>query len=200
MKKREDGYILLYVLIVIVLLCLVATSICTIALRNFQAQQASVARTRQLYTAEGQVERFVAAVRAKSVGLTNTEIHALDSVHAVDNGRAGFLKALDELEPLEGLEASVLNAEGAETPWQPEDEEHGAHWCKIAVRSTAGDLVIDAELAAALTIEPRDVTQEPPEGEGEPEPALPQYTYEITGCSITYADYGISNAEAGEAG
>lgn len=59
-KGNNNGYALLYVLIVIMVLCAIAMAICTIALRNFQSQERSVAQMRQLYQAEGEIEKFVA--------------------------------------------------------------------------------------------------------------------------------------------
>lgn len=63
MKKRwkdNGGYALVYVLIVVLVLCAVAVSVCTAALKNYQAQERSIRQTRQLYQAEGEIERFVA--------------------------------------------------------------------------------------------------------------------------------------------
>lgn len=61
-KLRTDngGYALVYVLIVVLVLCAVAVSVCTAALKNYQAQECSIRQTRQLYQAEGEIERFVA--------------------------------------------------------------------------------------------------------------------------------------------
>lgn len=58
--KDNGGYALVYVLIVVLVLCTVAVSVCTAALKNYQAQEESVRQTRQLYQAEGEIEKFVA--------------------------------------------------------------------------------------------------------------------------------------------
>lgn len=60
LRKDSGGYALLYVLIIVVVLCAIAAAICTVALRNYQEQARAVAQTRQLYQAEGEVEKFVA--------------------------------------------------------------------------------------------------------------------------------------------
>ena len=67
-KLRTDtgGYALVYVLIVVLVLCAVAVSVCTAALKNYQAQEESVRQTRQLYQAEGEIEKFVALAEAVS--------------------------------------------------------------------------------------------------------------------------------------
>lgn len=64
--KDNGGYALVYVLIVVLVLCAVAVSVCTAALKNYQAQERSVRQTRQLYQAEGEIEKFVALAEAVS--------------------------------------------------------------------------------------------------------------------------------------
>lgn len=67
-KLRTDngGYALIYVLIVVLVLCAVAVSVCTAALKNYQAQERSIRQTQQLYQAEGEIEKFVALAEAVS--------------------------------------------------------------------------------------------------------------------------------------
>lgn len=65
--KDNGGYALAYVLIVVLVLCAVAVSVCTAALKNYQAQERSIRQTRQLYQAEGEIERFVALAEAEDV-------------------------------------------------------------------------------------------------------------------------------------
>ena len=64
--KDNGGYALIYVLIVVLVLCAVAVSVCTAALKNYQAQEESVRQTQQLYQAEGEIEKFVALAEAVS--------------------------------------------------------------------------------------------------------------------------------------
>ena len=64
--KDNGGYALIYVLIVVLVLCAVAVSVCTAALKNYQAQERSIRQTQQLYQAEGEIEKFVARAEAVS--------------------------------------------------------------------------------------------------------------------------------------
>lgn len=57
--KAEDGYILLYVMVVVIILCILAASVCTSAVRNLKVQQHSVEHMKFVYEAEGIGERFV---------------------------------------------------------------------------------------------------------------------------------------------
>lgn len=60
LRKDSGGYALLYVLVIVVVLCAIAAAICTVALRNYQEQARAVAQTRQLYQAEGEIEKLAA--------------------------------------------------------------------------------------------------------------------------------------------
>lgn len=64
MKKHNEGYTLPLVMVVMVILCLVAVSIMSVALRNLKAQQASVQRTQDQYVAAGMIEKVVAQLES----------------------------------------------------------------------------------------------------------------------------------------
>ena len=63
MIKKNDGYILLYVMVVVMTLCILAASICASAVRNLKVQQHSVDHMKFVYEAEGVGERFVAELQ-----------------------------------------------------------------------------------------------------------------------------------------
>lgn len=60
MKKHDEGYVLAYVTVVLLVFCLVATAILTGALRNLQNQQNTIAKMQDQYAAEGMIEKVVA--------------------------------------------------------------------------------------------------------------------------------------------
>lgn len=81
--KREDGYVLPYVLIVFAVVSLVAVSVCSVAINNLRVQEAAVRRAQALYEAEGKVERFTAIAKASSGDeYRPTEQDALDDFAA----------------------------------------------------------------------------------------------------------------------
>jgi len=59
MKKHDEGYALVLVLVVMVVVCLVAVSIMTASVENLQAQQKSVARMQDKYEAQGKIEQVL---------------------------------------------------------------------------------------------------------------------------------------------
>lgn len=62
MKKRDEGYVLAFVLVVIVVICLVAVSMMTVSLRNLEAQTASVERMQEKYKLQGMMEENISAI------------------------------------------------------------------------------------------------------------------------------------------
>ena len=66
MKKNNEGYVMIYVLVVMVLLALVATGVLGVSLNNYKAQQAVGQQMQELYTAEGAAEQAVAEIGVQS--------------------------------------------------------------------------------------------------------------------------------------
>lgn len=60
MKKRDDGYVMVYVTVVLLLFCMIATMLLSGAMKNMQTQQNAIAQMRDRYAAEGMIERVVA--------------------------------------------------------------------------------------------------------------------------------------------
>lgn len=60
MKKNDDGYVLPFVLVVLIVMALVATTALSAALRNINTQQNFIKRMQDRYQAEGEIERVVA--------------------------------------------------------------------------------------------------------------------------------------------
>lgn len=56
MKKHDEGYVLPLVLVVMIVMCLIATSLMSFSLQNLKSQQASIDRMVEKYKAEGVVE------------------------------------------------------------------------------------------------------------------------------------------------
>lgn len=80
MRKHNEGYVLIYVLVVMVVMGLVATGVLTVSLNNYRAQQAAGQRMQELYEAEGIAEQLVAELRACSSGATVLTPAEIDSI------------------------------------------------------------------------------------------------------------------------
>lgn len=64
MKKHDEGYILAYVSVALILLSIIATAILTGALRNLNSQQNTIAQMEDQYAAEGMIEKVVAQLES----------------------------------------------------------------------------------------------------------------------------------------
>ena len=96
--KGNGGYALVYVLIVVLVLCAVAVSVCTAALKNYQAQERSIRQTRQLYQAEGEIEKLVALAEAVSnvSSLTVSGTYVSENAATENAGKDAAKKAYKE--------------------------------------------------------------------------------------------------------
>ena len=59
MKKHNDGYTLVLVLVVLVTLSLLATAVLSAGMRNLESQQSSVEYMQDKYAAQGQIEQLL---------------------------------------------------------------------------------------------------------------------------------------------
>lgn len=65
MKKHDEGYVLAYVTVVLLIFCLVAALILTGAMRNLNHQQNSIQQMKDQYVAEGMIEQVLAQLDKK---------------------------------------------------------------------------------------------------------------------------------------
>lgn len=66
MLKRNEGYALTYVLVVLMVLAIIATAVMAPPLRNLQMQQASIERMQEKYIAQGMIEQVVAQLEKQT--------------------------------------------------------------------------------------------------------------------------------------
>lgn len=105
--RRDDGYVLVFVLVAVVFLSVVATSVSTFALRGMQQQQAAVAQTQDRYVAAGKIEQVVADASAKLTSLNRTETITQESDLA-NLLRSEIHDVIGVLEGVEGTEITDM--------------------------------------------------------------------------------------------
>lgn len=109
MKKHNEGYTLPLVLVVMIVMCLIAVSVMSVALHNLQTQKASVARMQDKYVAQGEIEKAVAriehglvsppalyAAADVNVGTTQGEIQQIISNASAEGVVCTLLKWIEE--------------------------------------------------------------------------------------------------------
>lgn len=178
MRQSDGGYVLVYVVVVIVILCILVPAACSNSLQNLKAQQASIERMQQLYTAEGQIEQFVAEMLQRKPS---------GRVEDISKAEEAAQKAFsDQLVSIAGDISVVFTS--------PEDDKWNQLPCKVKTEAANINIVIVAQIKANLTI----VTETHYKFNEKGEKVVDYYSYKINGCTITYESYEISTTTAGE--
>lgn len=94
MKKHNEGYSLVLVLVVLTLMSLVASFILSVSLKNLQSQTAAVNRMEQEYAAAGEIEKIVAELEAFIHGTDETA--QFDTIRSADTGYSAQLSVIAE--------------------------------------------------------------------------------------------------------
>lgn len=184
-KLRTDngGYALVYVLIVVLVLCAVAVSVCTAALKNYQAQEESVRQTRQLYQAEGEIEKFVALAEDVSSLQKSAEYESEEDAKVEAKGK--YLAHLDVVK--ETVSSCTF------TP--PDTAETGSECCTFTLTCKNDAVRIETKIKMKLEY---DVTEKPTQEE-QPDGTSKQvikYTARVSKATHHYITYTITHLTA----
>ena len=189
-KLRTDtgGYALIYVLIIVLVLCAVAVTICTAALENYQAQEESVRQTQQLYQAEGEIEKFVAL--AEEVSSLTDSAECDSESEAKDKAKAAYKTYLSSLvnPPDSGLDTDDTGDTANDS-------------CKFTLTYKNDTVCIETKISMALTYDMNTIStpKTQPDGTIETETT---YTAKVSKASHNYNTYTITHltAEGGAGG
>lgn len=177
MKKHSEGYVLVYVLIVVVILSLLALGVCSIALRNLQSQQASVEQMQERYEAEGSMERFVAKLQA----------FREEDTAEYDSERAAISAAKDSFwSGVRNMANGIVTIQESSLTWEGTS-------CKITAQASAGGQTLTAvlDVSVSIKITPYLITSETEDGVSRTE-----YSYTISSTAFTYDSYDIATGSA----
>lgn len=178
--KDNGGYALIYVLIVVLVLCAVAVSVCTAALKNYQAQEESVRQTRQLYQAEGEIEKFVALAEDVSSLQDSAEYDSEDDAKA--EAKAAYVEHLKTL------------AGGCTLP--PDDTDTDVNSCTFPLICENAAVHIETKIRMDLKYEVKIEKQETlPDGTKKI-----TYTAEVSKATHHYITYTITHLTAEKGG
>lgn len=188
-KLRTDngGYALIYVLIVVLVLCAVAVSVCTAALKNYQAQERSIRQTQQLYQAEGEIEKFVALAE---------DVHLLEFSAEHDTKEAAEEKAREAyLTYLQGLHSKV-----SDCTYALDDTDTGSNSCTFKLTCENAAVRIETKIKMKLEYDVKPVEK--------PDERLPdgtttkviKYTARVSKATHHYNTYTITHLTAEKGG
>lgn len=186
--KDNGGYALVYVLIVVLVLCAVAVSVCTAALKNYQAQERSIRQTQQLYQAEGEIEKFVALAEDVSSLQDSAEYDSQDDAK----------KAAKEayLTYLQGLHSKVSGCTYA--PPDATDTDSNSCTFKLTCEKNAA-VRIETKIKMNLEYEvtEKKVQEQQPDGKFK---EVIKYTAKVSKATHHYNTYTITHLTAEKGG
>lgn len=184
--KDNGGYALVYVLIVVLVLCAVAVSVCTAALKNYQAQERSIRQTQQLYQAEGEIEKFVALAE---------DVHLLTDSAEYDS-QDDAKKAAKEayLTYLQGLHSKV-----SDCTYALDDTDTGSNSCTFKLTCENAAVRIETKIKMNLEYEvtEKKVQEQQPDGKFK---EVIKYTSKVSKATHSYNTYTITHLTAEKGG
>lgn len=183
LRKDTGGYALIYVLIVVLVLCAVAVSVCTAALKNYQAQERSIRQTRQLYQAEGEIEKFVAL--AEDVHLNDSDEYDSED-DAKNAARDDYLTHLGEVSET----VSSCN-------YDPKTTVTGSNSCTFPLTCENAAVRIETKIKMNLEYEVKKIEKEEILPDGKPKI---KYTARVSKATHHYITYTITHLTAEKGG
>lgn len=183
LRKDNGGYALVYVLIVVLVLCAVAVSVCTAALKNYQAQEESVRQTRQLYQAEGEIEKFVALAEDVSSLRDSEEYDSEDEARAA--AKAAYVARLSTL------------AGGCTLP--PDGTDTDVEFCTFTLTRANDAVRIETKLKMELKYEVKKIKKQEPQTDGTSKEVI-KYTAKVSKAAHSYNTYTITHLTAEKGG
>lgn len=187
--KDNGGYALIYVLIVVLVLCAVAVSVCTAALKNYQAQEESVRQTRQLYQAEGEIEKFVAL--AEEVSSLTDSAECDSESEAKDKAKAAYETYLKSLvnPPTSGYTLTLDSGDTGDSV---------SSSCKFTLTYKNAAVRIETKIKMKLEYDVKSVEKpEDPQPDGKPKI---KYTARVSKATHNYNTYTITHLTAEKGG
>lgn len=186
--KDNGGYALIYVLIVVLVLCAVAVSVCTAALKNYQAQERSIRQTQQLYQAEGEIEKFVALAE---------DVHLLTDSAEYDS-QDDAKKAAKEayLTYLQGLHSKVSGCTYA--PPDATDTDSNSCTFKLTCEKNAA-VRIETKIKMNLEYEVTEKKVQEQQPDGTTQDVI-KYTAKVSKAAHSYSTYTITHLTAEKGG
>lgn len=184
--KDNGGYALAYVLIVVLVLCAVAVSVCTAALKNYQAQERSIRQTQQLYQAEGEIEKFVAL--AEDVHLLTDSAEYDSEDEAKKAAKEAYLTHLGDVS--RKVSGCTLTPDGTDTD---------VKFYTFALTYANDAVRIETKIKMKLEYEVKKIEKEESLPDGTTKEVI-KYTAKVSKAAHHYITYTITHLTAEKGG
>lgn len=184
--KDNGGYALAYVLIVVLVLCAVAVSVCTAALKNYQAQERSIRQTQQLYQAEGEIEKFVALAEDVHLLTDSAEYDSQDD--AKKAAKEAYRTHLGDVS--RKVSGCTLTPDGTDTD---------VKFYTFALTYENAAVHIETKIKMNLEYEVKKIEKQETLPDGTPTTVI-KYTARVSKAAHSYSTYTITHLTAEKGG
>ena len=192
MKKGTEGYVLIYVLVVFILLGLACATVCTFALNGLKVQRAALESDQQRYAAEGRVEQLSALMLDSSLGPVKLSD---DEFTSSTNARANLVSEYTTM--MEDFETDIENLTVSVEESSVWDDEADTCTFKTGILAKQEGQQVSAVLLVTLRVDIESYLVDV--GEPDPEtgvqPTETRWKYSVTSVSLSYDSYQIQAAE-----
>lgn len=174
--KKNDGYVIIYVVFVIIILCLAAAGTCTSALSAIKTQNAAVKQMQERYTAEGNIEQFMAEACVLDAPLNGD---SFETEHeALTAAMADFAAGVTD--------SAAVNCLGF-GEWSDDGSEY-----RVSLESSCGSATVSAEAAFTVSIEISSYQEDTGELDEEGvEITVTRFAYSVSGATSAYRSYAL---------
>jgi len=183
-KRNTDGYVLIYVLVVVAVMGLIATALMSSTLQVIQAQEKSVEYMKDKYEAQGTLEKDLAQLSRIEVSSTFSGTDSgTCAANALSQATANFSSAVE----------SALNASAPLTKIESAGDGIGPNESiyEIAVYSSSDSIRIDSNVRLKVTTS-SNTSSETPVDTDPYDNVSPTTTYTCT-CTHTVTDVYVSD-------
>lgn len=189
MKKGTEGYVLIYVLVVFILLGLACTTVCTFALNGLKTQRAALESDRQRYAAEGLVEQVSALLMDSSLGPAKL---AGEGFTSSANAQADLVSKYTEM--MDALDTEDLAVSVENNVW---DDEADTCTFETKIQAEQEGQQVSAVLSVTLpvSIDSYSVDVGEPDPETGEQPTETRWKYSVTSASLSYDSYQVQAVE-----
>ena len=191
MKKRnEDGYVLVYVMVVVFVLCAIALALMSNTLRTLQAQEAMVQRMTDKYEAMGEIERVVAEIKSY------TETHTTEGSPLIsDTNVADNCSASHSLHDTTDFNDTVIGFKNEHLDIQIDEDDPCLYY--IIASPEGGSVEVNATIRITPHIDSNclDHVSGPTENKYT---HIMKHKYTVSISDIAFTSYQISSVEGGD--
>lgn len=187
MKKHNEGYVLPFVLVVLVVVCLVAVSLLTASLTNLNRQQASIDQMEAKYEAQGEIEKEIAVFFEDETKILEK---TSENVEKSDENQTAFAAAAQKLAYKEVLANFGIAYENA----MPDEDENSKALSKtFAYKRDFKSVKKTLQVTAAVTVDITIKVNTPTVAwNAEKNEYTAKIEYTISYSDLVYKDYDIS--------